>query len=608
MCLRSWCALIVLLSWTGVCAAGNSVVPTTTLAIQTANNTSTAGSFLAQSNGNGAAANVSKVDIHSLLYPGATTKVYAHLLLWFGGSNHMNVGYSSTDAKQVHRQVTDMISRGIDGVIIDWYGPNNSIDQATKLVMAEAEAHPGFTFAIMVDQGAIKWDSCSGCSPQQALVKQLQYVEQTYFPSSAYMRLAGKPVVTNFNIDLSYSINWDSVSASLSTQPAFLFQNNNGFTHVLSEGSYSWVMPTTSDYGIGYLKSFYNTGMPLQNEHTVGATYKGFNDTLASWGSKRIMGQQCGQTWLQTFSEINGLYNSGKQLSTLQLVTWNDYEEGTEIESGVNNCFSVSASASSNSLQWTVKGNESTVDHYVAYASTDGTNLMALEQLAPGNRSLNLCSHSLADGNYTLYVQAVGKPTLTNQMSAPVRTSLSCGTSASVNSGWTMGANPNAINITPGNSGTLTVSVAPQSGSFNSAVVLACSGLPSTLKCSFAPGSLVPGGSTANSVLTISAASVSATRNHRESRILFSAECLFGFGLFGMVFVGKAERQRRRRVLAGCLMTISVLATISCGGNISNPLSTKPVQTNPVASSYVVTIQGSSGSIQLSTPVTVTVN
>ena len=608
MCLRSWCALIVLLSWTSVCAAGNSVVPTTTLAIQTANNTSTAGSFLAQSNGNGAAANVSKVDIHSLLYPGATTKVYAHLLLWFGGSNHMNVGYSSTDAKQVHRQVTDMISRGIDGVIIDWYGPNNSIDQATKLVMAEAEAHPGFTFAIMVDQGAIKWDSCSGCSPQQALVKQLQYVEQTYFPSSAYMRLAGKPVVTNFNIDLSYSINWDSVSASLSTQPAFLFQNNNGFTHVLSEGSYSWVMPTTSDYGIGYLKSFYNTGMPLQNEHTVGATYKGFNDTLASWGSKRIMGQQCGQTWLQTFSEINGLYNSGKQLSTLQLVTWNDYEEGTEIESGVNNCFSVSASASSNSLQWTVKGNESTVDHYVAYASTDGTNLMALEQLAPGNRSLNLCSHSLADGNYTLYVQAVGKPTLTNQMSAPVRTSLSCGTSASVNSGWTMGANPNAINITPGNSGTLTVSVAPQSGSFNSAVALACSGLPSTLKCSFAPGSLVPGGSTANSVLTISAASVSATRNHRESRILFSAECLFGFGLFGMFFVGKAERQRRRRVLAGCLMTISVLATISCGGNISNPLSTKPVQTNPVASSYVVTIQGSSGSIQLSTPVTVTVN
>lgn len=608
MCRRNWCALIVLLSWTSVCAAGSSVVPNTTLAIQTANNTSTAGSFVAQSNGNGAAANVSKVDIHSLLYPGATTKVYAHLLLWFGGSNHMNVGYSSTDAQQVHRQITDMASRGIDGVIIDWYGPNNSIDQATKLVMAEAEAHPGFTFAIMVDQGAIKWDSCSGCSPQQALVNQLQYVEQTYFPSPAYMTLAGKPVVTNFNIDLAYSVNWDAVSASLSTQPIFLFQNNDGFTHVLSDGSYSWVMPTTSDYGIGYLQSFYGIGIPLQNEQTVGATYKGFNDTLASWGSNRIMGQQCGQTWLQTFSEINGLYNSGKQLSALQLVTWNDYEEGTEIESGINNCFSVSASSSGNSLQWTVKGDENTVDHYVAYASTDGTNLMSLSQVAPGNRSLNLCSYSLSDGKYTLYVQAVGKPTLTNQMSSAVNVNLSCGTGTSGNSGFTLGANPKSINITAGSSGTLAVSVAPQAGSFNNAVTLACSGLPSTLKCSFAPSSLVPGGTAANSVLTISAGSVSATGNHRDSRILFSAEWLFGFGLFGMVIVGKAQRQCRRRVLAGCLMTISVLANISCGGRSSSPVPTNPVPTNPVASSYVVTIQGSSGSVQLSTPVTVTVN
>src|ERR1700751_962222 len=365
MCRKTWRASFLLLFASGVCVAGNSVVPTTTLAAQTANNTSAADSFLAQSNGNAAAGSVSKVDIHSLLYPGATTKVYAHLLLWFGGSNHMNVGYSSTDAKQIHRQITDMISRGIDGVIVDWYGPNNGIDQATKLVMTEAEPHPGFTCAIMVDQGAIKWNSCSGCSPQQALISQLQYVEQTYFPSSAYMTLAGRPVVTNFNIDLSYSINWDDVSVSLSTQPAFLFQNNGGFTHVLSEGSYSWVMPTTSDYGIGYLSNFYNTGMAIQNDETVGATYKGFNDTLASWGSNRIMSQQCGQTWLQTFSEVNGLYHSGKQLSDLQLVTWNDYEEGTEIESGIDNCLTVAATMSGSQLRWTINGNEDTLSQYI---------------------------------------------------------------------------------------------------------------------------------------------------------------------------------------------------------------------------------------------------
>jgi len=58
----------------------------------TANNTSAADSFLNQSNGNLGANNVSKVNVHSLLYPGATTKIFAHLMLWFGKSNHMNVG------------------------------------------------------------------------------------------------------------------------------------------------------------------------------------------------------------------------------------------------------------------------------------------------------------------------------------------------------------------------------------------------------------------------------------------------------------------------------------------------------------------------------------
>lgn len=88
-----------------------------------------------------------------MLYPGATTKIYAHMLLWFGpGSGHMNIGYSSTSAAQVKSQIDDMVSRGIDGVVIDWYGQNNSIDQATQLVMAQAESHPGFTFAIMIDQ------------------------------------------------------------------------------------------------------------------------------------------------------------------------------------------------------------------------------------------------------------------------------------------------------------------------------------------------------------------------------------------------------------------------------------------------------------------------
>ena len=117
-----------------------------------------------------------------------------------------------------------------------------------------------------------------------------------------------------------------------------IFQDNGGFSHVMSDGSYSWIMPWANDYGLGYLTSFYDTGLAFAQKQTMGAAYIGFNDKLASWGSERFMDQQCGKTWLQTFSKANGLYNSGKQLPYLQLVTWNDYEEGTQIETGVSDC------------------------------------------------------------------------------------------------------------------------------------------------------------------------------------------------------------------------------------------------------------------------------
>jgi hypothetical protein len=602
MCRKVFCAAVLLLAATGVCAAGNYVVPTTTLTAQSANNTSAVSSFASQTNGNSGAGNVSKVDVHSLLYSGATTKVYAHLMVWFGGSNHMNVGYSSTDAAQVHSQITDMISRGIDGVIIDWYGPGNHEDQATKLVMAEAESHPGFTFAIMIDQGAIKWDSCSGCSPQEALISQLQYIEQTYFPSPAYMTQQGRPVVTNFDIDLHYTVDWAAASAALSTQPVFLFQNNSGFTHVLSDGSYSWVMPTTTDYGVSYLTSFYDAGIPLTHEQTVGATYKGFNDSLASWGLGRIMGQQCGQTWLQTFSEINNHYSSGKQLSGLQMVTWNDYEEGTEIESGISNCLTVSAASSGNSLQWTITGDGNTVDHYVAYISTDGQNLMSLGNVNAGLNSVNLCSYSIPNGSYTLYVQAVGKPSMTNQISGPVNFTSNCAGGTTGGTTVTFGTSPSSLTISPGGSGSVTVTATPQSGAFNNAIALTCSGLPQSLTCSFSPASITPGGSAVSSVLAISSAPTTA-EDRRERSHSVPAAWLFSFGLLGFTLIGKVRRERVVTVVGACVLAAMIVGGTSCGGNNATNSAVKPAN----AASYTVTINGGSTSVQLSTTVTVTV-
>ncbi len=594
-------AAVLLIATSGVSWASNYVVPTTTLAAQTANNTSASNSFSSQSNGNLGANNISKVDVHSLLYAGATTKVFAHLMLWFGKPNHMNVGYKSTDPAQVQRQITDMISRGIDGVVIDWYGPNNFVDQATQAVMREVEKHPGFTFAIMIDAGAIAKNACGGCSPQQVLINLLQYIERNYFVSSAYFKIGGQPVVSNFNIDRSYSIDWVGLNSAVSTHPRFLFQDNEGFTHAMSDGSYSWVMPRDGNYGLGYLSSFYSTGLSVPNTETVGATYKGFNDTLAGWSQGRVMSQQCGQTWLQTFAQVNSLYNSGRQLPYMQLLTWNDYEEGTEIESGIDDCFSLATSVSGGTLNWSINGNEDTMDHYNVYISTDGQNLMTLTETEPGLHSVNLCSFPIPTGNYKLFVQAVGKPMMANRMPGPVNYSPACsGTPVGSGGNSSFNASPAALTIPSGQSGQITVTATAQSVPANGTISLSCDYLPANLVCSFSPATLKPGGGTATSTLKITNASSTAKNSSRRGGGLVSASWLFSFGFAGLVFAGtlKPSRKILPVVLAFAVLG-GVMLTASCGGGGSSTSGSSSANT------YTISILGNTGSSQISTEVVV---
>lgn len=605
---RTQLAAVLLFAISGMGWASNYVVPTTTLAAQTANNTSAANGFVNQSNGNFGANNLSKVNVHSLLYSGAATKIFAHLMLWFGNQGHMNVGYSSTDPAQVHRQITDMISRGIDGVVIDWYGPNRPIDQATQLVKNEAEKHPGFTFAIMIDAGAIAESSCQGCSAQQRVIQLLQYVEQQYFVSSAYFTIDGQPVITNFNVDGTGPIDWNAVNAAISTHPRFLFQDSQGFSHAMSDGSYSWVKPSAGDYGLNYLSGFYGAGMGFGNLETVGAAYKGFNDSLAAWGSGRVMNQQCGQTWLQTFSQINSRYNSGKQLPFLQLVTWNDYEEATELESGIDSCFSLTASLSGSALQWGINGNENTVDHYSVYISSDGQNLMSLTSTEPGNRSVNLCSFPIPAGNYKLFVQAVGKPMLPNRMPGPVSYSPSCSNTASAGTGSgtsqnpSFTASPTTVTIPNGGSGQVKVTATPQSAPANSSIALSCDYLPANLVCTFSPATIKPGSGTATSTLKITNAPTSAKNSSRRTAGFLYASWIFSFGLAGFVFAGNFKNARRvLSVVLACAVAAGVMLTSSCGGGKSSSAASNGANT------YTISVLGNSGSNQISTQVVVSV-
>lgn len=455
-------------------SAGTTFKATTTLAAETGNNTSAADSFATQTNGNIGAANISKVTARSLLYPGSTAKIYAHFVPWFGFGDHMNVGYISNDTLQVQKQVNDMVSRGLDGAIIDWYGRGTanqhfvSYDQASQAFMHQSELHPGFNFAIMHDAGALK--SCAataGCDVTQTLIDDLNYLNVTYANSPAYLHSAGRPVVYFFGHE-AYTIDWTSVRAGVAGNPMFIFRNGSGFTKPQSSGAFSWVEPTTVSatnlMAINYLDNYYKTALSMPTKYSTGSGYKGFNDTLALWGTNRIVGQQCGQTWLQTIAEAGKFYSTTSQMPGIQLVTWNDYEEGSEIETGIDNCVTVSAGVAGTVVSWSITGQINTVDHFTVYASQDGANLMWLADAPTTAPSMDLAQFSLNAGNYIIYVKATGKPSLTNKISAGVQLTVpnqpptaALSVSTSTGSVPASGALPTGVTITASTSGSTDV-------------------------------------------------------------------------------------------------------------------------------------------------------
>jgi hypothetical protein len=597
--LRKVAAAVGLLCISLQASAAIPINPTTTLSAETSNNTSTADTFKTQTNSNLGASNISKLPIRDLLYPGATTKIYVHLMPWFGPSNHMNVGYDSADAAQVKRQVVDMISRGIDGAIVDWYGPQSTHhNTATLNLMAEAELHPGFEFAITEDVGAVK----NATDPQQKLIDDLNFVNTTFAPSPAYMQRGGRPVIFFFGIEtLPTPIDWNVVRANVQGNPLFIFRNSGAFTGSQSNGGFAWLATQTTvtpNYmSLGYLDNFYSAALSHPSMHAFGSGFKGFDDSLASWGNNRMIKQFCGQTWLASLAEAGQHYSSSDQLDNLQLVTWNDYEEGTELESGIDNCVSISASIQGNALTWNLTGSESTINHYTVFISSDGQNLMPLTDVATGNRSLNLASFDLGAGPYTFYVKAVGKPSMVNRMSNQARFPQQLSIAVA----------PASLTLSQGGSGTLTVKLTPQGGSFDQAVSFSCSGLPAQARCTFSPASLTPGAAEVSTTLTIFASSTSAARTPFGSApgALFAA-WMAGVGVIGTVLAGPATKRNRRVYFVLAFLIVLILLQIGCGSAGSNGSTSSPVTTP--SGDYTVVITGTSAGQQFSTTATLTVH
>ena len=410
-----------------------SIIPNTTLAAETSNNTSAANTFpgceittvtdgQCVDNGDLKASNVSKVNIHTMLSESQQgAKVYTTYIPYWVHGTHPNIGYSSQDPHQVTREITDLTSRGFDGVLVDWYGPGSYEEGATEILKTQLEQQNTLSFALMIDQGAIEWFSCyPNCSATQALLNIIAFArQQGYFSSQAAIRNSdGKVIVSQFGME-AYNINWTTIE-NQNTDLDWVFENAGAFGSNYTVGAYGWLSPKNPQQngyeGLDYTQYFLQIAAEHPSRKNWASTWKGFNDIVANWappGGRHIQ-QFCGKTWLDSWGVVQGYTG---RLDAVQVVTWHDYEEGTEIQSGIDNCLTITATVSGSILSWSVP-DESTLDHSTVYISTDGQNLMSLGDYYVGTHNIDLSQFEFPSGSYQVFVKAVGKPSVLNDMSA----------------------------------------------------------------------------------------------------------------------------------------------------------------------------------------------
>jgi hypothetical protein len=259
--------------------------------------------------------------------------------------------YESADADVIEYHMLLMKYAGVDGILMDWYGSRGSNgDVDSLLVNSDAIVNKtddfGMKFAVVAEDNF--WSTQTSPTVEVPDIEKAKdsvtYLKDHYFNRPDYIRIgAGNdPLMLVFGPQtFKQSAQWTEILAQAGEDVAFLpLRDHSNFTGSNDDGEFAWVAQdaNTSNH-LTLLSSFYVNKTPVLNL-AGGAAYPGFDDfyLAGGWGAgySDIPSNDGGT--LQTTLDMATQYSN--RIDFLQLVTWNDFGEGTMIEPTVENGFS----------------------------------------------------------------------------------------------------------------------------------------------------------------------------------------------------------------------------------------------------------------------------
>jgi hypothetical protein len=306
-----------------------------------------------------------------------TKKVFAHLLPWFetpqtntlnpgnwGAHWTMNLGgsypntlvngqrriasyynpligpYASGDTAVIDYQLLLMKLSGIDGVFIDWPGTGTNTGQNLDLPMAKHNtdiivsrlAKVGLKYAIVYEDNDLSAIVDSNVVAHAQT--DMNYLQSNYFNDPDYEKMATQPLLLDFGPQapsfnqVADTSKWTSIFSILTPKPAFItLSSHSQLAGANATGEFVWVYANA----ISSLNSFYGNGY---GGTKIAAAFPGFNSYYQAGGGSGP-GPLLSGTPAPTvafFEQTLDLALNQNNINYLQLVTWNDYGEGTIIE------------------------------------------------------------------------------------------------------------------------------------------------------------------------------------------------------------------------------------------------------------------------------------
>lgn len=248
--------------------------------------------------------------------------------------------YDSTDRDVLECQLLQMKLAGVDGVVADWYGIAPHADypeiHAATLALFAAAREAGMWLAVCYEDRSVKllvdWGKLPADQAAASLADTFRWLQENWFEQPHYFRLAGRPLVLVFGPMYEPFRDpepWRAAMAGLPVRPAFSALHNL-WRQAGADGGFSWVHVDPWDGGfsdetvkvrIGEVFRYY-TQNPAE---AMASAYPGFNDVYAD--RHRELDYRGGKVMEQTLEvAMKGPWK------IIQLVTWNDYGEGTMIE------------------------------------------------------------------------------------------------------------------------------------------------------------------------------------------------------------------------------------------------------------------------------------